>query len=347
MINKFKRVVFPTDFSDTAASAMRTACSIAAQYNAELDVVTVVDSTVYAYAGYPFGSLAADLMNSAETQLKDLKLPKEAAKSKVNRFVLSGNAPKEITDHAMRHNADLIVMATHGPGAVARFFLGSVTDKVLHIAPCAVLVLRKPDKKTPERKTGGFKRILFPTDFSPTANLALKRAIDLTEDFDAELRLLHIVDDSLISTHVPEERDIILKELRTHALEQMKLGLPADLVENFHTVAAVKKGSPAKVITSYAESEGCDLIVMGSHGRTGLNRVLLGSVADRVVRHAHCPVFIERAKQAAVGEHKAIVNPTEKPAPGPLKDQSVQVQPKARSARVEAPLRGGKMPKIP
>lgn len=304
MVNKFKRIVFPTDFGETAQSALRVAASMAAYYQAQLDIVTVVDSTVYAYAGYPFATLAQDLMKSAEEQLEKLKLPEEAKGVTVKRFVLSGSAGHEISDHARRHGADLIVMATHGRGAVARFFLGSIADKVLHSAPCPVLVLRKPKEsaeahaKAAKKKNQPVTKILVPTDFSPTAALALKRAIALTEDYDAELVVLHVIDDSLISTHVQAERDLILKQLQQHALSEMKAMLPKELVDNFHTIGAVKRGSPAKVIPAFAASHDCDMIVMGSHGRTGLGRVLLGSVADAVVRHADCPVFIERAKQA-------------------------------------------------
>jgi len=304
MLNKFKRIVFPTDFGETAQSALRVAAAMAGYYKAQLDVVTVVDSTVYAYAGYPFATLAQDLMKSAEEQLEQLKLPEEAKGVTVKRFVLSGSAGHEITDHARRHSADLIVMATHGRGAVARFFLGSIADKVLHSAPCSVLVLRKPEESAKEHAKAAKKKgqpvtkILVPTDFSPTSQLAVNRAIALTEDYDAELVVLHVIDDDLISTHVQAEREMILKQIQQHALSEMKAMLPKDLVDNFHTIGAVKRGNPAKVIPAFAESHECDLIVMGSHGRTGLGRVLLGSVADGVVRNAKCPVFIERAKQA-------------------------------------------------
>jgi nucleotide-binding universal stress UspA family protein len=305
MLNKFKRIIVPTDFGETAQSALRVAAAMAAYYRAQLDIVSVVDSTVYAYAGYPFATLAQDLMKSAEEQLNALKLPEETKGLTVKRFVLSGSAGHEIADHARRHSADLIVMATHGRGVVARFFLGSVADQVLHAAPCPVLVLRKPEEtakehaKAAKRKGKPFTKILVPTDFSPTSQLALNRAIALTEDYDAELVVLHVLDDELISTHVQAERDMILKQLQTHALAEMKGQLPADLVENFHTIGAVKRGDPAKAIPAYADAHDCDLIVMGSHGRTGIGRVLLGSVADGVVRHAKCPVLVERAKEAA------------------------------------------------
>lgn len=294
MINKFKRIVVPTDFSDTSETAIQLASEVADYYSSNLDIVNVVDATVYAYAGYPFASLSKELMSGAEAALNKVKVP--AKKAKLNRYLLSGSPAHEIADHARRHKAELIIIGTHGHGAVARFFLGSVADRVVHEANCNVIVTKQPKGKIkhPKKKTKPFSRILFPTDFSDTSKRALKQAISLTEDMDAELFVLHTIDDTLISTHVEEERHIILKELRTHALAEMKKQLPTELMNNFETIGAVKRGDPGKQIAAYAETHHCDLIVMGTHGRTGIERALIGSVADKVVRRAKCPVFLVR-----------------------------------------------------
>lgn len=296
MQSKFNRILVPTDFSDTAQSALDAAAVIGAWYRSAIDIVTVVDATVYAYAGYPFAPLATELSRSAETALSGLKLPAAAKGLNVSRFVLSGTAAHEIVAHAERSGADLVVIGTHGRGTVGRILLGGTADKVLHSAKCPVLVTKPAKGKAAPRKIKGVKRVLFPTDFSDCANQALKRAIAITEDFDAELYILHVVDDSIITTHVQKEREIILKDLRNHALEQMKQGLPAELLQNFETIGAVKRGEPGKAIAAYAETHECDLIVMGSHGRSGLGRMLLGSVTDKVVRLSKCPVMVERSK---------------------------------------------------
>ncbi|MCA8913379.1 MAG: universal stress protein [Planctomycetes bacterium] len=294
MINKFKRIVVPTDFSDTADTAISLAAELADWYGSTLDLVNVVDATVYAYAGYPFASLSKELMSGAEDALNKVKVP--AKKAKLSRYLLSGSPAREIADHAKRHKADLIVIGTHGHGAVARFFLGSVADRVVHESDIPVIITKKPKGKIkhPKAKNKPFSRILFPTDFSETGAKALKRAIALTEDMDAELFVLHVIDDTLISTHVEEERHIILKELRKHALEEMRKHLPKHLMENFETIGAVKRGEPGKAICSYAETHHCDLIVMGTHGRTGIERALIGSVADKVVRRAKSSVYLVR-----------------------------------------------------
>lgn len=297
MKSRFKRIAIPTDFSETAQTAVSLGGAVAAYYDAEVDLVNAVDATVYAYAGYPFASLTQELLSSAEEAINGVKLPEVAKDVKVNRYIVSGNPAAEVVAHAERNGVDLIVIGTAGHGTIARFFLGSVADRVLHEAKCSVIVTKLPkgEVKHPARKAKPVTRILFPTDFSETATKALKRAVALTEDFDAELFVLHVVDDTLVTTHVDSERKIILEELRRHALEEMKKQLPPELLENFDTIGAVKRGEPGKEIAAYAETHNCDLIVMGSHGRTGVQRVLLGSVADKVVRSAKCPVFIERA----------------------------------------------------
>lgn len=294
MINKFKRVVVPTDFSETADTAISLAAEIADWYGSTLDLVNVVDATVYAYAGYPFASLSKELMSGAEGALNKVKVPVKQAK--ISRYLLTGSPSREIADHAKRHKAELIVIGTHGHGAVARFFLGSVADRVVHEADCSVIVTKKPKGKIkhPKKKTKPISRILYPTDFSDTSKKALKQAISLTEDMDAELFVLHVIDDSLISTHVEEERHIILKELRKHALDEMRSHLPKELMENFETIGAVKRGEPGKAICAFAETHHCDLIVMGTHGRTGIERALIGSVADKVVRTAKSAVMLVR-----------------------------------------------------
>ncbi|MBZ0135948.1 MAG: universal stress protein [Planctomycetes bacterium] len=294
MISKFKRIVVPTDFSDTAETAIKLASQLADHYACTLDLVNVVDATVYAYAGYPFASLSKELMSGAEEALNKVKLT--LTNGKLNRYLLSGSPAREIADHAKRHKADLIVIGTHGHGAVARFFLGSVADRVVHESDCPVIVTKQPKGKIkhPKKQTKPFTRILFPSDFSDTSKRALDQAVAFTEDMDAELFVLHVVDDSLISTHVEEERTIILKELRKHALEELKNQLPAQLLENFETIGAVKRGEPGKAIAAYAETHHCDLIVMGTHGRGGIERALIGSVADKVVRRAKCPVYLVR-----------------------------------------------------
>lgn len=147
------------------------------------------------------------------------------------------------------------------------------------------------------------QRILFATDFSECSNRARELACTLAERFEAELHLLHVIHD--VAVEVPEfgmglafpgylenigqmKRDATAK-----ALEKLQAEL-TDRWSGLKTEAAVRIGVPASKVVEYAEEHQCDLIVIGTHGRTGLPHVLLGSVAERIIQHAPCPVTTVR-----------------------------------------------------
>lgn len=145
--------------------------------------------------------------------------------------------------------------------------------------------------------TRNFTTIMVPTDFSYASDAALGYARMLAVRFGASLHLLHVVDEpgswSEVYAAIPDIRD----RLRADAgrrLEAMAACLPPPL----QATSAVACGSPVPTIVKVAEAKGADLIVMGTHGRRGVGHLLLGSVAERVVRLAPCPVLTVREQQA-------------------------------------------------
>jgi universal stress protein A len=143
------------------------------------------------------------------------------------------------------------------------------------------------------------KRILVPVDFSKDSLHALAYAGDLAKSFGAELRLLHVVDQTYLA-NAPEfafanPKLAKLLEEQWQAAQAQMTRIGADLAKKRQRVRILMKGgSPAQVIVDTARSSAADLIVMGSHGRTGLAHMLIGSVAERVVRIASCPVLTVR-----------------------------------------------------
>ncbi|MFO0948199.1 MAG: universal stress protein [Planctomycetota bacterium] len=143
------------------------------------------------------------------------------------------------------------------------------------------------------------KKICVPTDFSPHAEQALRYGATMAASFGAKLHLLHVVQD--IDAFVTEPTGMagwsateILDDLKKGAAEGLKETanrLPAELQP---VVQTVTHGIPFHEISRYAKQEGIDLIILGTHGRTGLKHFLLGSVAERVVRSAPCPVLTVR-----------------------------------------------------
>ena len=151
--------------------------------------------------------------------------------------------------------------------------------------------------------TNTITNILVPVDFSPHAEHAFTYATTLAERFGAKLALLYVVDDSFVTggwsseiyvSNVPELMENLIadadRRLATLKASVAALGLTVE--------TAVIRGRPAPAIVEHAKNGGFDLIVMGTHGRTGVSHVVMGSVAERVLRKAPCPVLTVRATEA-------------------------------------------------
>ena len=151
-------------------------------------------------------------------------------------------------------------------------------------------------------------RILVPTDFSETADAALAYAKDLAARLSASLHLVHVYADPYsASAYAPEVYTSVPPEVRQRALEEVRERLferlDASEEYQFRGTRGVVRGLVAPQIVSYAASQDIDLIVMGTHGRRGVAHLLLGSVAEHVVRIARCPVLTVRAEPHESGEH--------------------------------------------
>jgi nucleotide-binding universal stress UspA family protein len=145
-------------------------------------------------------------------------------------------------------------------------------------------------------------RILVPTDFSPTADAALDYAFGLAEKFDASLQLLHVLDDPFVFEGMSAEAYIAeAPVLRTAMLDDARERLrhrAAPRPGGVPVETEVLFGHGARTIAEYAAERGVDLIVMGTHGRTGFAHLMVGSVAERLVRTAPCPVLTVRHPDA-------------------------------------------------
>ncbi|MEW6283426.1 MAG: universal stress protein, partial [Candidatus Eremiobacterota bacterium] len=177
---------------------------------------------------------------------------------------------------------DLIVMASHGRTGPGRWLLGSVAEAVLREAPCPVLLVREALPVPLE----GFHRILVALDGSERSLEVVPKVAALAAE-GARAELLRASDLDALPLSM-QEREVVLNALREE--------LDGVTVPGLAVQRRVEDSSPAAAILAVAEREKCDLIAMTSHGRTGAARVLLGSVAERVARHAPCPVLIVPVK---------------------------------------------------
>jgi nucleotide-binding universal stress UspA family protein len=276
-------VLVPHDFGDTSKTAMDYAIALARMFDAVLDVLHVRDRAETVIPS----QFPRELYEELETTVRERLLRITAldeTKPSLDFHLRSGTAHAEILRFAREQQTDLIVMGTHGRGAVAHAVMGSVAETVVRTAPCPVLTVRKPPREYVA------PNILVPTDFGDASDTALSYGRTLAHTFGGRLHLLHVMENYFMRPIVANARAVEAGALRqlderlTHS-DRCTLGTSATLEVSDH---------PAAAIVEYANAAPVDFIVMGTHGRASMERLLIGSVAEHVIRTASCPVLTVR-----------------------------------------------------
>jgi nucleotide-binding universal stress UspA family protein len=285
----YERILIPTDGSDHAGRAAEHALALARAFDATVRVIGVAD--VQRAAG-PFNAGGVDdaFVDELESQAReDVEAVAALTDGRVEMEVLDGTPADTIVDDAAAFGADLIVMGTHGRTGIHRYVVGSVTERVVRHADAPVLTARAGVESGP---AGDCDDVLIPTDGSDHATVSVDHGLAIAERFDARVHVVSIVDVGDLATRVeytpPTEALERVRDQRTDATEAIaerarEAGLDVQ--------TDIREGFPAEDLLNYADEEGIDLFAMGTHGRTGLNRYLLGSTTERIVRHADAPVL--------------------------------------------------------
>jgi nucleotide-binding universal stress UspA family protein len=286
----FARILAATDFSAPSDAALAEARRLARSLGASLHVLHVVDNMFMRVV------LAdpRDYETAARRQLQDRVPAGDQATLAVER---SDEPADEITSYARVHNIDLIVMGTHGRGRMAHLLLGSVAEKVARTAPCPVLTMREAAPAT-----GECLRILVPTDFSECSDAALAYAKRLAARVGGSVRMLHVMEHTTVaaglgSEFVPEPPEMVAERV-AKVKEEFAHRMIVDSRSRLKIASDVVHGPIGATIEAYAGDNHFDVIVMGTHGRRGLAHLLMGSVAESVIRTAPCPVLTVKAPVA-------------------------------------------------
>ncbi|MEF8787172.1 MAG: universal stress protein [Haloarculaceae archaeon] len=283
-------ILIPTDGSAPADTATQHALSLASQFDATVHALAVVDLQ---QAAGPFnaGGLDATFVDRLKEQAdEDVQhiANKWAQPDRFQGTVEEGMPSEAILEYVQDNDIDLVVMGTHGRTGVRRFVLGSVTEHVLRESPVPVLATGAAD----EEPTLPYRNVLVPTDGSDCATAAVDHALSIASVCDATLHALNVIDESVIVGSPGG----VLPANYLDSLEQMGEEATDALAERAReqgvdVETAVERGRPGDGIRVYASDHDVDLVVMGTHGRSGMERFLLGSTTEQVIRTGTCPVL--------------------------------------------------------
>lgn len=298
----FKRLLVPTDFSASADAALDHAVSIAGRFQATLHLLHVVNDPGAGLYG----------LGDAEVKLDRLKQKAESrARERLQELARDSSAVDIRTQVAQRgtlgvgdvvqeyvgsQKSDLVVMGTHGRGGLGRLVLGSVANKLIRRLSCPVMTVREREDSSEPSPEVDYQNLLAPIDFSDHSRTALRLTKTVADRYEGAQQLLFIAEKRVLPTFsdtgipgvgvVEMDPDIVANA--EAALESLnaKVGGP-DVESGYH----VQEGDVAQTVVDFAESNAVDLIVMATRGLSGINRFVIGSNTERVVRTAPCPVL--------------------------------------------------------
>lgn len=299
-----RKILVPLDGSAQAEKALSAAMALARAEQGEVTLLRIPALHPVSVASYSGGYEWLYPEQAQEKTVGDVRAYLDAVARQwampdvqVHAQVESGDAAAVILDIAKSQHFDLICMTTHGYSGFTRWMLGSVTERVLRAAPCAVMVVREPRP---------IAHVLITLDGSPLAEKALAPGMEVARRVNARVTLLQvsamapIIEDSIyqmevgertvrgyLATNAREEAQVYLDSV-AERLEEPGLPLAVDVVDGF----------AAQGILDYAAQNDVDLIVMATHGRTGLRRWAYGSVTEKVLRGGAFSLLVVRPTDA-------------------------------------------------
>ena len=289
---QFKTILVPVDFSDASRKAVNYGLTLAIHFNAKLLLAHIVP---YSSAATQTHDVEQQQCDSARREIQNLVPADYRTRIGVETIVKIGNIDSDLLGIVRDESVDLIVMGTHGRRYWGRWFIGSVTERLLRKAPVPLLTMSHVDVECAiEPGPVELKRILYATDLPDNSSNGLRYAIELARTLRAALTVLHAVDHANFIywagatagylqeqlTRLVHERRRALGELVAH---EGSAGMEIETL--------VVEGKPFEKILSVAEERAIDIIVLNLQGKGMLERAFIGSTAERVVRLAHIPVL--------------------------------------------------------
>ncbi len=284
-MGRYRKILVAIDGSESSKHALRESFKLATDEKCWLTVVSVIPQ----YEG-DLGATWISNVNEAMKKPCQIALSEAENMAKKERVLIKtvceeGEIYERIVDIADAENSDLIVMGRKGMSKLSKALVGSVTARVIGHSQKDVLVV-------PNDASIGWKSIVFATDGSKYSEAATNKVIDFAKSYGSDVKVISAVDvTEEFMARAPGAVEDLVKKAK-EIVEDVKRKASS---EGIKAEGIVREGDAYKVIVNIAKKQKANAIIMGSHGRTGLRRLLMGSVTERVIGHAPCPVLVVKA----------------------------------------------------
>ena len=305
----FRTILVPLDGSTFAEHSLPFAVTLARKAGGRVVLLLVhrMPENPYAEIQLINATLDDDLQAQERTYLDMVQgRVKDALPGAVSTLHAEGEPAETIREEVVKANADLVVLTTHARGPFTRFWLGSTTDQLVRKSRLPLLIVHPSDAPADVNAEVCFRHLLVPLDGTPLAEKIIEPALNLAQVCGADLTLLRVVQ-SAVPVFIPPEAGMVGDVAQQMAAEIGALQGELEKEASAYLDGAASRGrargltvktrvaaadQPARAILDAAQT-GVDIIALSTHGRGGLSRLLLGSVADKVIRGAHVPVLVQ------------------------------------------------------
>jgi len=281
-MGRYRKILVAVDGSESSRNALKQAIKLANSEECWITVVSVIPSYTGDLSATFIGDMRKAMAEPCEKALSEAENIAKSERTLIKTVCEEGEIYERIVDLADAENCDLIVMGRKGLSQIERAFMGSVAARVIGHSQRDVLVV-------PINTTIGWKSIFLNTDGSKYSEAATESAINFAKSYGGELMVLSVVEvTEEFLARAPGMVEDMVKKAKGFVEDVKKKAEES----NIKTTPFVREGEAYRVITNLARENKADIIVMGSHGRTGLRRLLMGSVTAKVIGHSPCPVLV-------------------------------------------------------
>ncbi len=292
-----RKILVPVDFSEPSKTAVNYGLSLALQFNASLVLAHVVPSSTALVYTYPSQSLDFEREQAkyAKSMLPSLVPEEFRQRVALTTVVEVGEVRSELLEIVAAENIDMVVMGSHGKNALGKFLLGSLTERLLRKLPVPILTVSHLDPARELHSVGPvpLNHVLYATDLSDSAESGLKFSLELARGTGARLTVLHVLK-AIETVYWGAEGGFVtgeLESLREDALSRLHNSIPPEWGGVVPVTTMMVEGEAFREILRVADEEKVDLVVLNLHGKGFVERALLGSTAERVIRSAPVPVL--------------------------------------------------------